>query len=338
MLDFTTLSDEVFELLQIPHQDRTIEKLQSLKRSCNFLISNWMNEYNLLWTSVNYFYNLTTGSIDITFDENLSDLNQVLFRKNTNNSDTQNKVVTNEGEQTVTTITFENSKAEATGVNFTQLGLKFSTDLDSQPINIRLYDNEGDFDANLDLSELTHRAGELYWLSDNIGIRGALFAFPDNSEKKSCYKIEVRAPQECTVTELVVTESYYDINLTPVERRTYLSYPNKATQGRPIIYYFDRQINPILSLYPATSPDNAGENGYLVVSYVKKIPDITTWLSEVEIPDRYYLAFVQGAAYHLSTKFKKENSEVLYNTYITNFRKAYEADNINTDFSLQIRF
>ena len=53
------------------------------------------------------------------------------------------------------------------------------------------------------------------------------------------------------VTDVVINDATSDYATTSISRSTYFNLPNKATSGRPSQYYFQREINPTLFLYPA---------------------------------------------------------------------------------------
>jgi len=44
--------------------------------------------------------------------------------------------------------------------------------------------------------------------------------------------------------------------ILPVSRTEYASYPNKTQQGFPTVYWFDRLLNPTVTLWPVPNTDN----------------------------------------------------------------------------------
>lgn len=51
------------------------------------------------------------------------------------------------------------------------------------------------------------------------------------------------------------TANQSDINISRVSRDSWINIPTKNTQARPTQYYVDRQINPVVRLWP--TPDSA---------------------------------------------------------------------------------
>ena len=54
-----------------------------------------------------------------------------------------------------------------------------------------------------------------------------------------------------------------DLQITNIGRSEYLNIPNKASTGRPTQFFIDRQITPVLKVWP--TPDNSAT--YKFVSY-----------------------------------------------------------------------
>ena len=102
-------------------------------------------------------------------------------------------------------------------------------------------------------------------------------------------------------TYVTTTQTGQNIDriILPVSRTEYASYPNKTQQGFPTIYWFDRLINPTITIWPV--PNTA--NGPATMSYyaVTQIQDANlTGGQTVDIPYRWLEAFANGLAYRLA--------------------------------------
>jgi hypothetical protein len=87
--------------------------------------------------------------------------------------------------------------------------------------------------------------------------------------------------------------------ILPVSRTEYASYPNKQTQGFPTIYWFDRLINPTITIWPVP----ATSSGISTFSYyaVQQVQDSNFTAGQtVDIPYRWLEAFATGLAERLS--------------------------------------
>lgn len=92
-----------------------------------------------------------------------------------------------------------------------------------------------------------------------------------------------------------------DRYILPISRSEYASYPNKAQEGFPTVYWFDRLISPTITLWPV--PD---DNGPYVLNYysVRQTQDaVTSGAKTIEIPYRFLDAFAAGLAWRLSEKY-----------------------------------
>ena len=64
-----------------------------------------------------------------------------------------------------------------------------------------------------------------------------------------------------------------DLQIERIGRSEYLNIPDKDAKGRPTQYFVDRQISPVVNLWP--TPDTAST--YKLISYnVQRIDDVST--------------------------------------------------------------
>jgi hypothetical protein len=89
-----------------------------------------------------------------------------------------------------------------------------------------------------------------------------------------------------------------DIFMTPISRDDYASYPQKQIQAPPTIYWFNRQIQPTVTLFPV--PDGGGP--YTLNYYCcTQIQDANLPYGETpDIPIRWYDAMLAGLSYRLA--------------------------------------
>lgn len=87
--------------------------------------------------------------------------------------------------------------------------------------------------------------------------------------------------------------------MMPISRTEYASYPNKAQQGFPTVFWFDRLINPTVTIWPV--PDGSGNPTTITYYRVTQIQDANLPGGEtIDIPYRWLDAFANGLAYYLS--------------------------------------
>ena len=85
--------------------------------------------------------------------------------------------------------------------------------------------------------------------------------------------------------------------IMPISRTEYMSYPNKAQQGFPTTFWFNRQLSPVLTLWPV--PD--GSQTSVTYASVVRLQDANlTATEELDIPPIWLEAMVYGLAYRLA--------------------------------------
>lgn len=91
-----------------------------------------------------------------------------------------------------------------------------------------------------------------------------------------------------------------DLYITPVSRTEYASFSNKNTPGRPTSFWFDRLINPTITMWPVPDTTTYTLNYYSCV----QMQDANLPGGETpDIPYRWYDAFVAGMAHRLSRPY-----------------------------------
>jgi hypothetical protein len=94
----------------------------------------------------------------------------------------------------------------------------------------------------------------------------------------------------------------------PISRSEWASYPNKTQQGQVTVYWFDRLINPTITLWPVP-PNSTNTLKYYVV---KQIQDANfTGGQTVDVPYRWLDAVANGLAYRLARIWNKAISPQL---------------------------
>jgi hypothetical protein len=88
-----------------------------------------------------------------------------------------------------------------------------------------------------------------------------------------------------------------DYEIERISRDDYLKIPNKADTGRPSQYFLDKQLTPIVYLYP--TPNSADSFRY---KERKALEDITAATETIDIPNRFLPCAISGLAYYLSLK------------------------------------
>lgn len=90
-----------------------------------------------------------------------------------------------------------------------------------------------------------------------------------------------------------------DIHLNRISVSTYASIPNKEVEGRPIQIYVDRQIAPLVNLWPVPDQDDT----YTLVYWrMRRLQDAGVGSNTQDIPFRFLPCLVAGLAFFISQK------------------------------------
>ena len=133
------------------------------------------------------------------------------------------------------------------------------------------------------------------------------------------------------ILEMVLRRDGTDYEVERISRGEYLTFPNKTAQGRPSQFYFDRQIQPIITLWQP--PENSTD--ILVFYYVRRIQDADTLVNTTDMPFRFYPCMVAGLAYYIAMKRAPERMQILKAVYEEEFMRAAEEDEDRVPLKLQ---
>lgn len=124
--------------------------------------------------------------------------------------------------------------------------------------------------------------------------------------------------------------SQTDISMTRISRDDYLNVPNKNTQARPTQFFVDRQITPVMKIWPA--PNNSTD--IIVYDCLTRIDDADTAINTIDVPFRFYPCLAAGLAYYLSVKRAPERTQLLKAMYDEEFDRALSEDRDRSSFNI----
>ncbi len=159
---------------------------------------------------------------------------------------------------------------------------------------------EYSFDGNTWLNSITigqqyYPIGQIIW---------SVIPSPINAK---AIRIRETGGGTLNVQQIYFSVPNYSRILTPISRSEWTSYPNKQDQATPSSYYLDRQISPILTLWP--TPDNSYET--LVYNQTQQIMDVTSMNQNIAIPQMFMESVVAELAARVAFKFAQDKYPVL---------------------------
>ena len=132
------------------------------------------------------------------------------------------------------------------------------------------------------------------------------------------------------VLSVVVRRSDTDYALDRVSRDTFISIPNKTTQGRPSQFFLDRQNTPNLKLWPV--PENATDT--IIYDALTRMDDADTQTNTMDMPFRFYPCLAAGLAYYMSLKRAPDRIQLLKAMYEEEFERAMAEDRDRSSFNI----
>jgi hypothetical protein len=92
-----------------------------------------------------------------------------------------------------------------------------------------------------------------------------------------------------------------EIPMGQLNRDTYVAQSNKVFTGRPLTYWFQRDLpQPVMNLWP--SPNLAAEHQQLIVWRHRHIMDTENLRQDVEVPQRWLEAIIAGLASRVASE------------------------------------
>jgi hypothetical protein len=123
-----------------------------------------------------------------------------------------------------------------------------------------------------------------------------------------------------------------DIDLYGVSRDEYSSYPNKALQQPPSVYWADRVVPIVLNLYP--TPDANGP--YTIFIYcIQQDDDVSAGAGDtIDMPYRFLKAFSDGLCKELALTYAPDRVQGLTLEYEASKKRAQVQDRENVTMSI----
>ena len=126
--------------------------------------------------------------------------------------------------------------------------------------------------------------------TETITLEGGVSTYSVPADTVMILDMYARTPSGTTNTDRI---------MMPISRSEYASYPNKAQQGFPTVFWFDRLISPTVTIWPV--PDGSGNPTTVTYYRVTQIEDANLPGGEtIDVPYRWLDAFANGLAYYLA--------------------------------------
>ena len=121
-----------------------------------------------------------------------------------------------------------------------------------------------------------------------------------------------------------------DLQMTKISRSEFLNIPTKSTQARPNQFFLDKQISPVLNIWP--TPENSTD--VLVFNKLVRMDDADTATNTMDMPFRFYPCFAAGLAYYIAIKKAPDRVGMLKQMYEDEFERAMSQDEDTASFRI----
>jgi hypothetical protein len=321
---------DAFEHVGVLPEFITPQKLDSARRSINLLLLEWMNKTTNLWTLQNELLSLNEFQIKYFLEKYVLDVTELNLRTSTRQlngvaaSDNGGNAVNAFDDNATTACTqgapdgnISYDYGFAAKQNITFVGVTSNVDR-AYSLTIDYSLDSAKWTTLRVIAKQNYLKGNLVWLD---------ITAPVNAQ---AYRIKETGGLTLDIQEIYFNNNVLDTTISGVSRDEYLQFPQKNITGRPSVFYFDRSINPSLSIWPApTKMYNA-----IRYSYKKAMQDVGLYTNSLEIPARFYPALVAGLSFKLALKFNNQIAEMLNQEYQNTFNLATISDSENTVISI----
>ena len=131
------------------------------------------------------------------------------------------------------------------------------------------------------------------------------------------------------MTEVYLGTLPQEIPMGVLNRDAYVAQSNKVFQGRPLTYWFQRDLpEPVMNLWPA--PNAAAEQQQLIIWRHRQIMDTENLQQEIEIPARWLEAIVNGLSARVAAETPAVDTNlipVLEQRAAMSMQRAWDGDN-----------
>ena len=132
------------------------------------------------------------------------------------------------------------------------------------------------------------------------------------------------------ILSVVVRRSSTDFAMERISRSTYLGIPTKSTTGRPNQFFLDRQITPVLKIWP--TPENSTDT--IIFDALTRMDDADTFINTMDMPFRFFPCLAAGLAYYISMKRAPNRTQMLKAVYEEEFQRAMTDDRDRASFNV----
>ena len=132
------------------------------------------------------------------------------------------------------------------------------------------------------------------------------------------------------VLSVVARRDGTDYSMARLSRDSFISIPDKTTEGRPNQFFLDRQLTPNLKVWPV--PENSTD--VILYDALTRMDDADTFSNTLDMPFRFYPCLAAGLAYYISMKKAPNRVQLLKSVYEEEFDRTMSTDEDRASFKV----
>lgn len=299
--------EDAYERLSIISDSLTSRQILSAQRSLNFILKAWYNKGINLFQVQTGMLALTESQYAYTLPSNLIDILEATIRTSSRalggNSGSSDGTANNAFDQDTSTYCdagvdgwIEYEWSSATLIEMVGIQSQTTTDY---TIDIQYSSDGATWSTLQSVPAQTYTSGVIEWITISA------------PTSELYLRILETGGATLSVQELYFNMNLYDTQISRVSRSEWIANPQKNQTGKPGNFYVDRQIIPIINLWPA--PSSSYNN--LFYSYTSEVQDVGSMTDTISIPSRFLEAITARLAFMLSSKEGKLDRLEFLKTY-----------------------
>jgi hypothetical protein len=314
-----TFIEEAYERVGILGDNLTAQQIQAATRSLNFMLTEWINDGLPLSTIQQRMIALQEGQTTYELPSTVSEILEMNLRQTSRIL--RGIPVASSGIASYAFDNNPNTSCQQTEPNG-YVGLEWkqvpslvqmvgivSQETKTYQLSFQIKDGEH-FKTVLTIPKQEFPQGVLLW-----------FVIPAPKKSTECV-IQETGGAILNIQELYFESVVQDTVMTSLSRSEWMSLPNKNQQGQPTCFYWDRTIQPTLSVWPC--PTSYYKSLFFTCTVMME--DAGDLLNQVQVPARFYEPLVAGLAAKLAVKYAPQKLAMMQELYQSVYAKAQDND------------
>lgn len=303
---FTTqkLMDHAFRRAKIPPQKITREYIQTFLELAYMVLSTWSSKGLALWAIQQHilplYYGKQTvpcplGTVDV-LNTNLRKLTRVEGTPDASEGTAENAF---DGD-------IETACIQAVADGWIEMAFDTATAITNFGL---LPGASGTWSFTIQTSDDGVTWTTVYTETDRAVVDGAWYWWDVQGIPPTAYmRLQATGGTTLDVRELFFGTMPQEIPLAKINRDDYMNLPNKTFLGRPVQFYYDKQVNtPNMLIWPAPQEQYTFEQ--IVVTTQRYIMDPGSLVQSIELPQGGFLFLAASLAYHLSLEIEEAKGD-----------------------------